>query len=267
MKKRVISAAVMVAVCLPLLLIGKLPFAIAVGVLSLFAYKEIINLRKEGERQLPIIAVISGLISLLYLVYSNYDGNSLLFGLNYSHLALSLLIVFIPVILISDFKLYSPTKALSMYGMILLVGLGLNMFISIVNYNLWTFIYLLSITICTDSFAYFTGRLIGKHKCSKLISPNKTWEGCIGGTVIGTIIPVILYVCFIKSNINVFNLILITMLLSVIGQFGDLFFSSIKREYGIKDFSNLIPGHGGILDRIDSIIFVVIAYLMFHMYL
>ena len=125
-----------------------------------------------------------------------------------------------------------------------------------------TVIYLLLITIMTDTFALFTGMLIGKHKLCEKISPKKTIEGSIGGSLVGTIVPVLFYIFIIDANANIFLLIFITLCLSIIGQIGDLFFSSIKRHYGMKDFSKLIPGHGGVLDRLDSFIFVVLTYLI-----
>ena len=115
----------------------------------------------------------------------------------------------------------------------------------------------------TDAFAYFTGFFIGCNKLCEKISPKKTWEGAIGGTVVGTLVATFFYLFLINSEVNVFLVIGITFLLTVVGQIGDLFFSSIKRHYKIKDFSNLIPGHGGILDRFDSIIFVVLTFLLF----
>ena len=115
----------------------------------------------------------------------------------------------------------------------------------------------------TDSFAYFTGSFIGKHKLCEKISPKKTWEGAIGGSVVGTIISTFFYLFVINSSANLFLVFGITLLLTIIGQIGDLFFSSIKRHYKIKDFSNLIPGHGGVLDRFDSIIFVVLTFILF----
>ena len=104
--------------------------------------------------------------------------------------------------------------------------------------------------------------MFGRHKLAPLISPNKTIEGLIGGTLIGTLGGVIFYVLIIKDFQNIFMLILLTLFLSIIGQLGDLVKSSIKRNAGIKDFSNLIPGHGGILDRFDSIIFISLTYIV-----
>ena len=86
------------------------------------------------------------------------------------------------------------------------------------------------------------------------------------GTFFGTLIPVVFYYfCVMKSNI--FILILVTLLLSLIGQFGDLVFSSIKRHFKVKDFSNIMPGHGGILDRLDSIIFVLLLYTLILLFI
>ena len=115
----------------------------------------------------------------------------------------------------------------------------------------------------TDTFALFGGKLFGKHKLCPNISPKKTIEGSIVGLIFGTIIPVIFLSLTCTLNINLFYLIVITLFLSIIGQLGDLFFSSIKRSFCVKDFSNLIPGHGGILDRLDSLIFINITYILF----
>ena len=110
----------------------------------------------------------------------------------------------------------------------------------------------------TDIFAYCIGKKFGKHKFSK-ISPNKSIEGCIGGTL-GAVIVTLLYSVFINKvfgmNINYIYFGILSIILSAIGQIGDFSASSIKRYVGIKDFSNLLPGHGGMLDRIDSLIFI-----------
>ena len=143
------------------------------------------------------------------------------------------------------------------------LAIAYNSSIMIINTDLNYLFYILIVTIGTDIFAYFTGYFIGKHKLCEKISPKKTWEGAIGGSVIGTIIATIFYLFVITSNVNLFLLVAITLLLTIVGQIGDLFFSSIKRYYEVKDFSKLIPGHGGVLDRLDSIIFVVLTYILF----
>ena len=124
-------------------------------------------------------------------------------------------------------------------------------------------VFLFLITIITDSYAYFAGRLIGKNKLLEDISPNKTWEGAIVGSLIASFVCTVYYLTIINSNISIFRLVIIIMFLSLLGQFGDLFFSSIKRKYNVKDFSNIMPGHGGILDRLDSIIFVMLTFTFF----
>lgn len=120
----------------------------------------------------------------------------------------------------------------------------------------------------TDIFAYLIGKKIGRHKFSK-ISPNKSIEGCIGGLLGATLITVIYTIAmniFFGVNINILTIILISIILSLIGQIGDFAASSIKRYVGIKDFSNLLPGHGGMLDRIDSLIFIApFAYLFLRL--
>lgn len=128
--------------------------------------------------------------------------------------------------------------------------------------------YVLTTAWGTDTFAYAVGKWTGKHKFSE-ISPNKSIEGCIGG-IIGSIILSLLctYICntFFGADFSYIYTFLISIVLSIIGQIGDFSASSIKRYVGIKDFSNLIPGHGGMLDRIDSIIFIApFAYMLLRL--
>ncbi len=118
----------------------------------------------------------------------------------------------------------------------------------------------------TDIFAYFIGKHFGKHKFSK-VSPKKSIEGCIAGTV-GAILLMLLYTYVANTfwGMNYFYgfIAMIGLILSLIGQIGDFAASSIKRYVDIKDYSNLIPGHGGMLDRIDSLIFLApFAYALF----
>lgn len=118
----------------------------------------------------------------------------------------------------------------------------------------------------TDIFAYLIGKHFGKHKFSK-VSPKKSIEGCIGGTI-GALIMMLAYTFIINSiwniNYSYFVMTIISIVLSLIGQIGDFAASSIKRYVDIKDYSNLIPGHGGMLDRIDSLMFLVpFTYVIF----
>ena len=121
----------------------------------------------------------------------------------------------------------------------------------------------------TDVFAYSIGRHLGKHKFSK-ISPKKTIEGCIGGTL-GAIIVLLIYTYCINKFLNFeysyLYVIIITAILSIGSQLGDFAASTIKRYVNIKDYSELIPGHGGMLDRIDSVIFIApYVYMIIKLY-
>lgn len=118
----------------------------------------------------------------------------------------------------------------------------------------------LLIFICawiTDSGAYFTGRFLGRTKLIPKVSPKKTVEGAIGG-VISCIIIVVIYTHGLKlvEAHNIFLTILFAAIASVLSQFGDLIASSIKRDCGVKDFGNILPGHGGLTDRFDSVLFI-----------
>ena len=111
---------------------------------------------------------------------------------------------------------------------------------------------------CSDTFAYFTGLAIGKHKLAPALSPKKTVEGSVGGllgaTICCCIYGVVMQFVF-HLEVNYVALVLYGAIGSVVSQIGDLSFSYIKRQYGLKDYGNIFPGHGGVLDRFDSVIF------------
>lgn len=111
---------------------------------------------------------------------------------------------------------------------------------------------------CSDTLALFTGMLFGKHKLAPLVSPKKTREGAVGGLVggmVGMIIFRIVFFLVTEVQLNIGWCVLLGLVGAAMGQLGDLSFSAIKREYGIKDYGRLLPGHGGVLDRFDSVIF------------
>ncbi len=261
MRKRIVSAVIMIIIFLPLIILGKIPFALGIGLISILSFREIMKLFN-----LPIWVRLLSFIGLISIIYSNFDSNNLINGLDYKVISLSLLLILLPVIIYQTRNKYNSSDAFKLYGFIFLIGIGLNYLILIRDLDLKYFLYILLITVFTDTFAYFGGSLIGKHRFTK-ISPHKTIEGCIIGSVMATFIMSVYYVTIIGGNISLLLIILMTLLLSIIGQAGDLFFSAIKRHFEIKDFSNLIPGHGGILDRLDSLIFVAIAFMLFIKYL
>lgn len=262
MKTRIISAIVMCVIVIPITLIGGLPFKMLGIVLSIASMYEIIKAR-TSKRKIPIAIRIISYILIASFVYLGTDVYTAKYDIIYKILTVVFLLYFLPVVIIDNTEKYSVTDSLYVLGATVFLGVAYNSMILISNTNITYMIYLLLITTVTDTFAYFTGYFIGKHKLCERISPNKTLEGAIGGVILGTIIPALFYLYIINSNTNILLVIGVTFILSIIGQIGDLFFSSIKRHYNIKDFSNLIPGHGGILDRLDSIIFVVITFVLF----
>ena len=128
--------------------------------------------------------------------------------------------------------------------------------------SVYLVLFSLFCALLTDSFAYFVGRKFGKHKMAPIISPKKSVEGAIGGFVLSVIFNVIVFagvkhwVFHGETEISFIFIIVMSIILSGISMLGDLTASLLKRNYGIKDFGKIMPGHGGIMDRFDSCIFV-----------
>lgn len=262
MKQRVISAAVALAIFIPIFIIGSITFNVAVYVLTILGLREFINVRQKEKNVPDFIKLISYLMISLYYFSNTLDG-SLNFTIDYRLVAGLFLTLFIPVVFYHDDDIYGIKDAFYLLGGVFFLGSSMSLFSMYRNLGMKLIIFLFLITIMTDSFAYFCGRLIGKNKLLESISPNKTWEGTICGSIVGTFICTIYYVTVINSQVNLCEIVGIIFFLSLIGQFGDLFFSAIKRRYKIKDFSNIMPGHGGVLDRLDSIIFVMLTFTFF----
>ena len=149
--------------------------------------------------------------------------------------------------------------SLFLLAMLMANDLGANAFIAL----LLSFV----ISPCSDTFAYLVGMLIGGPKLCPKISPKKTWAGAIGGTVGGIVGAILVYFIF-TPTVNFFSPVLlfglIGLVCSIVNIFGDLFESLLKRRVDIKDFGKIMPGHGGVLDRIDGTLFVVvIIYVVF----
>ena len=253
MKKRIISGIVMAFITIPFLILGNLPFKIFTLILGEVALYEFLQFRKKIPLVIKIISYL--LVSLIILKD--------LLGIKIELLLIISLVIYLSLLVFINNKAkYRYEYCFYLIGLTLFIGISFNNFIIIRDKSLYLFLYLLLITITTDSFALFIGTSIGKHKLIESISPNKTIEGFIGGSIVGTIFGSIFYVLLVHDVNNIFIVVLITLFLSIIGQLGDLIKSSIKRQEGVKDFSNLIPGHGGIMDRLDSIIFVQLIYIL-----
>tara|TARA_B110001454_G_C12711974_1_gene431101 strand:+ start:293 stop:1117 length:825 start_codon:yes stop_codon:yes gene_type:complete len=122
------------------------------------------------------------------------------------------------------------------------------------TYNPYIILGILLIIWSNDTFAYLIGKNFGKRKLFEKVSPKKTIEGFLGGLTAGTIVAIIL--ALNTNSLNIFNWVILSIIISIFGSIGDLVASKFKREAKIKDSSNLIPGHGGFLDRLDSLIFI-----------
>ena len=138
--------------------------------------------------------------------------------------------------------------------------------------------YILLITVFTDIFALVFGRKFGKHKMAPVTSPKKTWEGSIGGTITALVVGCAFIISFsvvsdkgffrissyedLNMALQIIICVFMTLALSVCSQIGDLLASKLKRAYGIKDYSNIFPGHGGILDRFDSTFFASAIFML-----
>ena len=260
MKKRILSAIVMLLICIPIIYFGDKAFRIGIAVVSMLALREMIDLKKSHHKIPKLVELISYL-ALLFIVLAEYEGYSILFGITYKGIAILLLSI-LSLCLFYKKEEYTATDALVLIGTILLLGTAFNTMILVRNLGLWDFCSLILIFILTDTFALFCGMAFGKHKLIPHVSPNKTWEGSIGGTLIATI-GVSVFYHYLVSPVT-WKIVLGILILSGIGQIGDLIFSKIKRENNIKDFSNLIPGHGGILDRLDSTITIMLGYLIIY---
>jgi phosphatidate cytidylyltransferase len=120
-------------------------------------------------------------------------------------------------------------------------------------YGIAAIVFIFAVVWGTDILAYFVGRALGGPKLAPRISPGKTWSGAIGGTLSG-VIAGCLVVWLVGERLHV-GLVVFTIFLSIFSQIGDLFESFIKRRFGVKDSSHLIPGHGGVMDRVDGLVF------------
>ncbi len=261
MKTRILSAIVMLAISIPLLIIGKLPFAIFVTLLGVCGLFELLHVREE-KKKIPFLLKIFAYLLVIFFILYNRDGNDFTYYLDYRVMAFIMFFFLAPMVFINNRKKYNANDALFLIGATIFVGLAFNLVLQIRNYSIFYVIYLFLITIFTDIFAMEIGKRIGKTKMAPDISPNKTWEGSISGMIMGTFVASAFYITVINNNINIVKIVFFTLCLSAVAQLGDLVFSSVKRYYGKKDFSNLIPGHGGILDRLDSIIFVMLAFII-----
>ena len=262
MLKRIITSLVALCILVPILFLSHtwvFPIAVAiVSVVCLFEMFKCMGLDKKLSITIP-----SYLIALLLPILQRLEISGGKVIASATVLALVYLVYLFALVIWSHGKLTYNEIASSALTSIYIV-LSLNMILFIRDFNEdGAFLYLLIFigAWITDIFAYFTGVFFGKHKLIEDVSPKKTIEGSIGGTVFCSIGYVVMGAIanLFGCNANFILLAIGGVIMAIISQIGDLIMSVIKRHYGIKDYGKLFPGHGGMLDRIDSILAVSVA--------
>ena len=253
MKQRVITAVIALIIFLPLLYLGGIPFDILVTLMGIVAMSEFLIMKKK--LLVSFEAIVSFLLMLSILLPVFWAGFWTQDTLGGSFYLLALVMLVYTVISKNRFS-FDDAGVLLLGG--LYAGLGFRLMMLARAESLWMMLYALLIVWVTDSVAYLIGRKIGKNKLAPHISPNKTWEGSIGGSLSAVVI-VGAYLYFVQAAFpySFSTMLLWTLVFSVGGQLGDLIESAFKRHYGVKDSGKILPGHGGILDRFDSLLFVL----------
>lgn len=299
MKQRTITGFVMAIIFIPLLLIPDLfiPFYILMGICVTIASLELIKMfgkEKEISIETKIVTVVLTLLMYLATAWfsKNIENLTIISNVSRRFMFMSFLVTIVSLTLLVLDNSFDAKDIGKVLTTVFYVGLGGASIVLLRSLGLRFIIYLFLTTIATDIFAYLFGIKFGKHKMAPMISPKKSWEGAIAGTIMATLLAgtfgLLLGVIFKdgiinpngyktildglgglgKINIAVQGIIIyvFTIVLSVVGQVGDLIASKMKRTYEIKDFGNVFPGHGGVLDRFDSAFFAsmfLIAAIIF----
>ncbi|MFH1784187.1 MAG: phosphatidate cytidylyltransferase [bacterium] len=260
--KRIIVALIGIPLILFLIHIGGITFLLFVLIVMAMGLREFYSLiRKESLESLKVV----GILSALYLGISTYmNVDTVGLGLFVSVL---IIILFLTRVYTKNIETSVPDIAVTLLG-VFYVGWLLSHLISLRQLphfgREYTFLVFLT-TWSIDNGAYVVGMTMGKHKAIPKISPKKSIEGIVGGLT-GGIIAVLIAKWWFLPNLSYTHSIGIGLLLGVMGQLGDLAESLIKREANVKDTGSFLPGHGGILDRFDSIFFtapVLYYYIKF----
>ncbi len=254
MKQRILTAIVALVLFVPLVVMGGLPFTIAVYVIATIGLYELLRMR---DIQLFSIEGIFTWIALAILLMPTAWSNNVFEMVGYTKIEMAFAIVLVLLIytVIVKNRYTFDHAAFSVLGA-LYVGIGFYYLIETRLYGIEYVVYALMVIWTTDSGAYFIGRKIGKRKLWPEISPNKTVEGFIGG-ILSAVVFAFIFQYFYPIASTYIVLIVVTVVASIVGQLGDLVESALKRHYEVKDSGKLLPGHGGILDRFDSLLFVL----------
>ena len=207
--------------------------------------------------------VVAGAGALLPLFFIWDSGTHILAALTVATLSIALFFLF----RVNDLKSSAPEYALAVSGLFyvpLLLG-HLLLTRELTHGIQWIFL-LLVLVMSGDSVAYYVGSSLGRHKLYPLVSPNKSLEGAVGGLA-GSLLGAIIARWIFFPELSFGDCILAALIMGPLGQMGDLFESLLKRSFGVKDSGTIIPGHGGILDRLDSILFAAPALYYYARYL
>ncbi|MBO5454004.1 MAG: phosphatidate cytidylyltransferase [Clostridia bacterium] len=258
MKQRIITGLLGVIALIAILMLGEVAVSIAVLAVILMAMYELMSsVEVRKEKALCIINLIFAMLFYGIMLYKP----------EYTYLMLYLYaITILSSMVFSNGRIKFSLVALACVSMIYVLFMLVHIpLISKLRFGIFYVILILFGAIATDTFAYFTGVTIGKHKLCPVMSPKKTVEGAIGG-IIGAVAVFVIYGIILNRyagvNVNYALLCVLAFLCALVSEIGDLIASVIKRQFGIKDFGNLLPGHGGIMDRVDSI--SVVAPLVFY---
>ena len=267
MLKRIITSIVAAAVFLPFLIFSNTwAFPIAMAICSFLGCYEMLTC--IGKNKNAFLAIPSSLLAIACPLAVRFCYLNCISFDKFLKLALGVALIaalYVFAVAVFDNKKTVVTDASLIYMSCFYIIAAFSAVVYLHDYiQLGNMIYLLTF-ICawtTDIFAYFTGRVLGKHKLIESVSPKKTVEGAIGGVVF-CVIAMLVFGLVVENitgefKANYLVLAISGVFISVVSQIGDLVMSVIKRHFGIKDYGKLFPGHGGILDRFDSVLAVSI---------
>lgn len=251
MRQRVKTSIVLAVLIIPAVLFGGWSYNLIIGAVALIGTMELLQMANIETKSLPAIATYIGTLSIVYYhMIASYIPEQLSDGIIP---VFAVLLLLISTVIVPSFNFTKAGISALTMGYI---GVGSQAAIIIRQEDLAIFVFILLVIVSTDIGAYFIGSKIGKRKLAPLLSPNKSVEGSIGGIVLA-LLTTSIYLNFITLPYSYIIMLLIAIILSITGQFGDLLESAFKRHFGVKDSGAILPGHGGILDRFDSILFTL----------
>ncbi len=264
MKQRIITGTIFTIVLAAIVYFGegKLEFlfsGVCVLLATMASYEFMRMLSKGRDFKitdiLPVIfTFIFTLLSVIYFTNTNY--------FKYFFIFVIVILLIFTLIYISN-STFTKEEFGTHFLSIFYTSIGFIAFAYLRKDSLELIVYLFLVTMLTDVFAYFIGIKFGKHRLAVKISPKKSIEGAVGGLVLASALATVFAAIFNVFTYAWYYILILSALLSCISQIGDLIASKFKREAGIKDYSNILPGHGGILDRFDSSMFAAIFLMLF----